>query len=217
MDGNRRWARVRGLAPAAGHAAGEEALRRVVADAPALGVRTLTVFGFSTENWSRSADEVNSLMSLMARFAGVRRSEILQQGVRVRVRGDLRALPFPTRAALRTLERATQHNTRFTLVLALNYGARDEILQAVRSIARAKLSAGDICEDVLREHMYLPDVGDPDVVIRTGGEQRLSNFLLYQCAYSEFVTTPVLWPDFTAQHLLQALEQFGARERRFGA
>lgn len=217
MDGNRRWARERGLAPADGHAAGEAALRRIVGAAPRLGVRTLTVFGFSTENWSRSADEVAALMRLIGTFAAIRKDELLGAGIRVRVRGDLTPLPFPARAALRALERASAGNSRLTLVLAINYGGRDEILRAVRSIARSGVAHDAITEDIFRNHLDLPDVGDPELVIRTGGEQRLSNFLIYQCAYSEFVTLPVLWPDFSEEDLARALAQFGGRRRRFGA
>lgn len=217
MDGNRRWARLRGLAPADGHAAGEAALRQIVMAAPRLGVRTLTVFGFSTENWSRGSDEVGALMRLIASFASIRKDELLAAGIRVRVRGDLARLPFAARAALRALERASSGNSRLTLVLAINYGGRDEILRAVRSIARDRVAHDAITEDVFRSHLDLPDVGDPEIVIRTGGEQRLSNFLIYQCAYSEFVTLPVLWPDFEEEHLAQAVAQFGGRQRRFGA
>lgn len=217
MDGNRRWARLRGLTPAEGHAAGEAALRRIVAAAPRLGVRTLTVFGFSTENWSRSPGEVGALMQLIASFASLRKDELLAAGIRVRVRGDLSRLPFAARAALRALERTSAGNTRLTLVLAINYGGRDEIVRAVRSITRNGVAHDAITEDLFRTHLDLPDVRDPDIVIRTGGEQRLSNFLIYQCAYSEFVALPVLWPDFTEEHLAQAVAQFGGRQRRFGA
>jgi undecaprenyl diphosphate synthase len=147
----------------------------------------------------------------------VRKDELLAAGIRVRVRGDLTRLPFAARAALRALERASAGNTRLTLVLAINYGGRDEILRAVRSIARDGVAHDAITEDLFRNHLELPDVGDPEIVIRTGGEQRLSNFLIYQCAYSEFVTLPVLWPDFTEEHLAQAMEQFSGRQRRFGA
>lgn len=217
MDGNRRWARRRGLSPAEGHAAGEAALRRIVAAAPGMGLRTLTVFGFSTENWSRDAREVGALMQLIAAFASLRKHELLAAGIRVRVRGDVTRLPFAARAALRALERASAGNSRLTLVLAINYGGRDEILRAVRSIARNGIAHDAITEDVFRTHLDLPDVGDPEIVIRTGGEQRLSNFLIYQCAYSEFVTLPVLWPDFGEEHLAQAIANFGGRQRRFGA
>ena len=217
MDGNRRWARQRGLSPAQGHAAGEAALLRTVEAALCLGVRSITVFGFSTENWSRDPAEVSALMQLFSSTARQRRSELLGSGVRVRVRGDLSALAFPVRAALRGLERATAANTRMTLVLAINYGGRDEIIRAARSLARAGTNADAIDEAEFRKHLFLPDVSDPDIVIRTGGEQRLSNFLLFQLAYSELVTLPVLWPDFSAEHLASALAQFGQRERRYGA
>ncbi len=218
MDGNRRWARARGHSVCQGYLAGESALDRTVAAALSLNVRTLTVFGFSNENWKRDAAEVSALMQLCAAFASRRREQLVHAGVRVRVCGDLSRMPFPTRASLRALERATAANSRLTLVLALNYGGREEILHAVRSIAeRGDLRGGRITEDEFRKHLYLPDLSDPDLLIRTGGEQRLSNFLLFQLAYSELLTLPIMWPDFTGEHLADAVAQAGLRERRFGA
>lgn len=217
MDGNRRWARERGLSVAQGYAAGEAALQKTVDASLELGVRTVTVFGFSTENWSREPAEVQALMHLLAVFAHRRRDMLVKAGVRVRVRGDLTRLWFPARSALRALERATASNSRLTLVLAINYGGRDEILRAAESIARNGVPGRALTEDEFRKHLYLPDVGDPDLLIRTGGEQRLSNFLLFQLAYSELVTLPVLWPDFDRDTFSSALRSFRDRERRFGA
>lgn len=217
MDGNRRWARLRGLPPQHGHAKGEAALQRAADAAPALGITTLSVFGFSTENWSRDPGEVGALMRLFARSARTQRVRSMRSGVRVRICGDLQAFPASVRFALRRLEESTAANNRLTLVLALNYGGRGEILRAVKSIARAGTAHEAITEAEFRKHLYLPDIPDPDLVIRTGGEQRLSNFLLFQLAYSEFVTLPVLWPDFSASDLSSALAAAHLRERRFGA
>ena len=217
MDGNRRWARQRGLEVCEGHAAGERALHRIVDAAPALGVTTLSVFGFSTENWARGEREVGALMQLFARCANSQLLRSTRAGIRVRICGDLTQFPASVRLALRRLESATAANRRFTLVLALNYGGRSEILRAVRSLARSGTLHDRLTEEEFRKHLYLPDLPDPEIVIRTGGEQRLSNFLLFQLAYAEFVSSPVLWPDFAPADLAAAIANVQSRERRFGA
>ncbi|MFN2450262.1 MAG: polyprenyl diphosphate synthase [Candidatus Baltobacteraceae bacterium] len=217
MDGNRRWARQRGLSAAEGYAAGETALYAAVRSALAGGVRTLTVFGFSKENWTRDPGEISALMQLFSIVPQRRRMDLLGAGVRVRICGELGRLAFAARSALRGLERVTACNTRMTLVLAINYGGRDEIVRAAQSLARAGTLPGAIDEAEFRKHLFLPDVSDPDIVIRTGGEQRLSNFLLFQLAYSEILTLPVLWPDFTGDDFTNALAQLATRRRTFGA
>jgi undecaprenyl diphosphate synthase len=221
MDGNRRWATSRGVPIIEGYRRGVLALRQAVRGALDAGVRRLTVYGFSTENWSRSKSEVTCIMNLCATVARSERPLLLEQGVRVEVIGDLDAFAFPARAAVRELVRGTARNKRLTLTLALNYGAREEILRAVRSIA-SDVAAGRLLPDrvdegALRERMYAPQAPDPDLLIRTGGAQRVSNFLLYQLAYTELMTLPVMWPDFTADDFANAMHTFGERRRNFGA
>jgi undecaprenyl diphosphate synthase len=221
MDGNRRWARNHGLPIAEGYRRGVIALREAVKGALEAGVSRLTVYGFSTENWTRTRTEVNCIMQLCAAVAHTEKPLLLQQGVRVEVIGDLDAFAFPARAAVRDLVRSTAQNGRLTLTLALNYGAREEILHAVRTIA-TDVAAGHLLpervdERALRERMYAPHAPDPDVLIRTGGAQRVSNFLLYQLAYTELMTLPIMWPDFTAEDFGNAMRAFGERRRNFGA
>lgn len=221
MDGNRRWASARGLPLIEGYRRGIHALREAVRGALDCGVDELTVFGFSTENWRRAAGEVDLLMQLCALFARTERGLLKSQGVRVRVAGDIEAFPFPARAALRGLISATRQNRRLTLNLALNYSGRADIVHAARALAAdaaaGRIESSAIDEDALRARMYAPEMTDPDLLIRTGGDQRISNFLLYQIAYTELMLLPVLWPDFTAQHLAQAVGTLGTRERRYGA
>jgi len=220
MDGNRRWAAARGLAPAEGYRRGVITLRDTVAAAADCGLSDLTVYGFSTENWKRSRAEVGMLMHLCGAFARSERAELQRLGVRVGVIGEMDLFPLHARAALRDLVRATAANRRLRLHLALNYSGRDEILRAVRSIARevqgGRLQTAAIDDAALRAGMYAPDVADPDLLIRTGGDFRLSNFLLYQVAYTELLTLPMMWPDFTSDHFAAAVREFGLRRRRFG-
>ena len=221
MDGNRRWARDRGLPIVEGYRRGVVALREAVRGAIDAGVRRITVYGFSTENWSRDSREVNLVMQLCAACASSEKPALLEQGVRVEVIGDLEAFAFPARAAVRDLVRSTAHNTRLTLTLALNYSGRAEILRAVQAIAgdvaAGRLQPGDVDEDALRSRMYAPSAPDPDLLVRTGGDQRISNFLLYQVAYTELLTLPLMWPDFTADDFASAVRSFGQRRRRYGA
>ncbi len=221
MDGNRRWARERGLPVAEGYRRGVVALRNAVGAALTRGIERLTVFGFSTENWRREAGEVNLILQLCAAAA---RNELLalgKSGVRVETIGDLDGFALPIRAALRDLVKATAHNRRLTLVLALNYGGRAEIVRAARAIAidvaRGRLAATAVDEESLRSRMYAPYAPDPDLLIRTGGDLRVSNFLLYQLAYTEMLALPTLWPDFDEAIFADAVRGFETRQRRFGA
>jgi len=221
MDGNRRWSRTHEVSLPEGYRRGVGALRNAVAAAIDHGVDVLTVYGFSTENWRRDASEVSLLMGVCAAAAQSELFALVRESVRVRVVGDIAPFPRATRSALLQLVDATAHNTRLTLQLALNYSGRAEILQAVRSIvadaASGQVRSDDIDESFLRARMYAPDCPDPDLLIRTGGDLRVSNFLLYQLAYTEIVATPVLWPDFEKKHFAAAISDFEQRRRRFGA
>ncbi|MFC5386449.1 isoprenyl transferase [Aquamicrobium segne] len=220
MDGNGRWAKSRGLPRVAGHRAGVEALRDVVRAAPGLGISFLTVYAFSSENWSRPKSEVSDLMGLLKLFIRRDLAELHGQGVRVRVIGDRESLQPDIRSLLEEAETLTRHNTGLTLVIAFNYGGRDEIVRAVRKLSEAvlqgKIQPHDIAVHDFAAALDTSGIPDPDLVIRTSGEQRLSNFLLWQAAYSELVFVPCYWPDFSSAHLVEALRDFAGRERRFG-
>ncbi|HEX6235817.1 MAG TPA: polyprenyl diphosphate synthase [Acidimicrobiales bacterium] len=217
MDGNGRWAQRRGLPRTEGHAAGETALFDTVEGAIEVGLRWLTVYAFSTENWRRPADEVRFLMGFNESLLLRRRDELHERNVRVRCIGRRdRRVP---RRVLRRIDESvdlTRNNTGLTLNLAFNYGGRAEIIDAVRALVRAGTPAGSITEERLRENLYAPDMPDPDLVVRTSGEYRISNFLLWELAYSELVFTDVLWPDFRREHLFDAIREFQGRDRRFG-
>jgi len=221
MVGNRRWAAAAGLPLVEGYRRGVAALREAVRAATDSGVSALTVYGFSTENWRRDGSEIGMLMQLCAAFAAAEKSSLMRQGVRVRVIGDIEPFLLPARAGLRELVRATEKNRRLTLNLALNYSGRAELVRATQLLARdvqsGRLSADEIDESALRARLYAPEMPDPDLLIRTGGDMRVSNFLLYQIAYTELLTLPIMWPDFTAEHFTQAVQALGERERRFGA
>lgn len=221
MDGNRRWAISHGVPLVEGYRRGIASLREAVRAALDTGITTLTVYGFSTENWRRDGREISTLMQLCAAFTAAEKPTLVRQGVRVRVVGDIEPFVLPARAGLRDLVRATEKNRRLTLNLALNYSGRAEIVRAAAQIARevanGHLAAVDVDEEALRARLYAPDMPDPDLLIRTGGELRISNFLLYQIAYTELLTLPVMWPDFTADHFKRAVAALGERERRFGA
>lgn len=216
MDGNGRWARERGEDRVFGHAHGVESVRAVVRAAGELGVEYLTLYAFSTENWSRPKEEINALMELLVNSLAGEVNELIAQGVRLRSVGALNSLPEACRDALRDVEARTADCTGLTLILALSYSGRWEITEAVRSVVRSGMDVDDIDEASLRQHMELPDVPDPELLIRTSGEQRLSNFLLWQLAYSELHFTPVMWPDFREDHFRAAVHEFRGRERRFG-
>jgi undecaprenyl diphosphate synthase len=221
MDGNRRWAAAAGLPIVEGYRRGIAALREAVRAAIDNGVGTLTVYGFSTENWRRDDSEIGMLMQLCAAFASTEKPSLMRQGVRVRIIGDIEPFVLPARAGLRDLVRATEKNRRLTLNLALNYSGRAEIVRAAQLLARdvstGRLSPEEVDEEALRSRLFAPEMPDPDLLIRTGGDMRVSNFLLYQIAYTELLTLPIMWPDFTAEHFARAVQAFGERERRFGA
>jgi len=217
MDGNGRWASQRGLPRTEGHAAGEEALLDTVNGALDLGIRWLTMFAFSTENWRRPRDEVRYLMGFNESLLMRRRDELDEKGVQILFAGR-RDWRVPRRVLRRMDESValTEGNRRMTLTMAFNYGGRAEIVDAVRALVAEGVAAGKIDERAIRSHLYHPDQPDPDLVIRTSGEYRISNFLLWQLAYSELVFTDVLWPDFRREQLFEAVAQYQRRERRFG-
>jgi undecaprenyl diphosphate synthase len=220
MDGNGRWAKARGLPRVAGHRAGVEALRQTVRAAGEMGVSWLTVYAFSSENWSRPKSEISDLMGLLKLFIRRDLAELHQNGVRVRIIGDRTGLEGDIKALLEEAETLTRGNSVLNLVIAFNYGSRDEIVRAARKVADAvaagEVEPGAITAESFATFLDTADIPDPDLVIRTSGELRLSNFLLWQAAYSEFVFLPCFWPDFSRAHLAEALQAFAARERRFG-
>ena len=220
MDGNGRWASARSLPRFEGHRRGVEAVRRTVRAANDLGIAYLSIYAFSSENWSRPPDEVSDLMGLLKRFIRNDLADLHNSNVRVRVIGSRERLSSDIRALLVEAEKLTEHNTGLTLVVAFNYGSRQEIVDAAKAlaieVAAGRLSPEDVTEDALEVRLETQGVPDPDLVIRTSGEQRLSNFLLWQAAYAEFVFTPVLWPDFDRAALEAAIAEFRSRDRRFG-
>jgi undecaprenyl diphosphate synthase len=220
MDGNGRWAQARGLERNEGHRAGLDSVRDVVRAAGDLGIDYLTLYAFSSENWNRPKEEVGELMRLLEHYLAEELDEAMQNGVRVRAIGRLDRLPPSTRAAVERAVEATKHNGRYELIFALSYGGRTEIVDAARRLIRdAELGHVDpdqLDEKTFSSYLYAPDVPDPDLLIRTGNEYRVSNFLLWQIAYAEIHTTEVMWPDFRRQHLERAIADYQARERRFG-
>jgi len=222
MDGNGRWANARGLHRTQGHAAGEPALFDVVHGALDLGIKWLTVYTFSTENWDRDAYEVEFLMQFNVDLLERRRDELNDLGVRVLFMGDVddERVPDVLRDRIRSAEDLTASNTTMTMVFAFNYGGRVEIVDAinliVQAVADGSLDPAAITAGTLEEHLYVTDMPDPDLVIRTSGEQRTSNFLLWEAAYSEYVFTPVLWPDFDRHELARCIGEYQTRDRRFG-
>ena len=221
MDGNRRWAEARGLPVALGHKAGAEAVRKAIEGCAAHGVTWLTLFAFSSENWHRPADEVRALTGLLRVYLRSEVATLAKEGIRLRVIGDRSRFGADTVAEIARAESVTAAGTRLNLTMALSYGARAEIVAAARAIADAA-RAGTLCPESLDEsafagRLFTAGMPDPDLIIRTSGEQRLSNFLLWQAAYAEFVFQDALWPDFGAEHLASALRDYGRRERRYGA
>jgi undecaprenyl diphosphate synthase len=216
MDGNGRWAKKRGLPRLVGHNAGGENIRPVVKIFADYGVKYLTLYMFSTENWNRPRIEVAGLLSLLARKIGQETQAFHQENIRLVHLGRLDRLSQKLREKVQAAVELTKNNTGLTLCLAFDYGGRDEIVQAARRIASAGISGNNIDESVLARYLYNPDIPDPDLVIRTGGESRLSNFLLWQAAYSELYFTPVLWPDFGRKDVEEALSEYKLRQRRFG-
>ncbi len=220
MDGNGRWARQRSLPRIEGHRRGVETVREIVDAARELGIRCLTLYAFSVENWQRPADEVGALMGLLEFFLKREIKNLVKNRVRLRTIGRTHELPGPVQTQLQRALDATAHFTEYTLVLALNYGARTEIVDAARAYAAAVAAGREKLNDsswaTFSRYLYTADLPDPDLVIRTSGETRVSNFLLLQAAYAEFIFTPVLWPDFTKARLTEAVAAFAQRERRFG-
>lgn len=220
MDGNGRWAAQRGLPRFEGHRRGVEALRGAVRAAADLGVEWLTVYSFSSENWTRPAEEVSFLMGLLKRFIRNDLAELHRANVRVRIIGERASLPADICALLDEAEELTRRNTDLTLVVAFNYGSRQEIAAAARAlaieVAAGRLSPDDVTPEAISARLHTADMPDPDLIIRTSGEQRLSNFLLWQAAYAEFVFLPIHWPDFDRASFEQALDEYATRERRFG-
>jgi undecaprenyl diphosphate synthase len=220
MDGNGRWAAARGLPRGEGHRRGVEALRRTVRAAGEIGIRVLTIFSFSSENWSRPASEISELMGLLRRFIRNDLAELHSNNVRVRVIGEREGLDPEIRNLLKDAEELTRNNTGLILVVAFNYGSRQEIARAAQRLAVAvkqgKIAPEELTADLIGQHLDLPELPDPDLIIRTSGEQRLSNFLLWQAAYSELVFLPIYWPDFDRAALENALAEYRRRERRFG-
>ncbi|MBB3234690.1 undecaprenyl diphosphate synthase [Phyllobacterium endophyticum] len=220
MDGNGRWAKARGLPRTAGHKAGVDSLRETIRAAGKMDIPFLTLFAFSSENWSRPRSEVSDLMGLLKLFIRRDLADLHRENVRVRIIGEREGLAKDIRGLLEEAEALTKGNSGLTLVIAFNYGSRNEITRAVQrliaDVASGALNEGDVTPEAISARLDTADIPDPDMIIRTSGEMRLSNFLLWQAAYSEFMFMPCYWPDFRPSHLIEAIETFQMRERRFG-
>jgi len=216
MDGNGRWASARHLPRMAGHRAGTENLRRIITTCVEFGIKHLTIYAFSTENWKRPEDEVKGLMQIMAEVLDRETAELHKQGVRIRHIGRLEGLNEKMREKIIQAVEMTKENERLSLNIAWNYGGRDELVFAVQNILREGLDPKDVDEETISENLFTAGIPDPDLVIRTSGEMRTSNFLIWQSAYSEWYFTDTLWPDFDKEALAEAIRDFGERERRFG-
>ncbi len=220
MDGNGRWAKERNLPRTMGHKAGVETVRRILKECRRLGVKNLTLYTFSTENWARPKEEVNALMKLIITYLNNELKECNENGVRINIFGDVTKLPKQCADAINDAVELTKNNTVINLNLALNYGGRDEIARAVKLIVKDikenKIKDDDIDSKLISKYLYTKDIEDPDLIIRPSGEQRLSNFLLYQCAYSEFWYSNINWPDFKEEDLRKAIIDYQRRDRRFG-
>ncbi|MCR5154140.1 MAG: isoprenyl transferase [Lachnospiraceae bacterium] len=220
MDGNGRWAKKKGLPRSLGHRAGGKAVERICKDAYNMGVKYLTIYAFSTENWSRSQEEIDALMNILRDYLSDCIKQSNKNKMRVRIIGDISRLDEDIQKKIADLEEATKNNDGLRFFIALNYGGRDEIKRAVAGMLKdskeGKLREEDITEEKISSYLDTKDCPDPDILIRTSGEQRLSNFLLWQLAYTEFYFTDVLWPDFSKKDLEKAIEYYNTRERRFG-
>lgn len=220
MDGNGRWANRRRMPRSLGHRAGVEALKKVVEAVGDLGIPYLTVYAFSTENWKRPKEEINNLMHLLVEYLEAELNTLVKKNVKIRVLGDLSPFPPEVRQAVERSLKATENNQGLVLSIALNYGGRADILQAVKQVGlevvQGKMSLDEITEANFGRFLYTKDLPDPDLLIRTAGEMRISNFLLWQLAYSELWFTDVFWPDFRKEHLMMAIAEYQKRERRFG-
>ena len=224
MDGNGRWAKQHGVPRVAGHRAGMEAMKKIVDHSDKLGIKHLTVYAFSTENWKRSMEEVSGIFKLLVTFVNRDLRELIENNVCVKVLGDFSSIPEESRKALEKTLEDTKDNTGLQFNIALNYGSRDEIRRSVEAIAdkvkAGELQPADITEDIIGEYLWTgsqhADSPDPELIIRTSGEERLSNFLLWQAAYSEFVFSDALWPDFTPEEYERCIAEYQSRDRRFG-
>ncbi len=220
MDGNGRWAKRQGLPRIKGHEAGAESVRAIVRGCREAGVKYLTLYAFSVENWVRPKDEISGLMSLLRTFLENNENELHENQIRLRIIGRINDLPALIQRGLKRAMKATQQYTEGELILALSYGGRAELVDAMKAIAeqvkRGELKPAQITDETIAAHLYAPDVPDPDLMIRTSGEMRLSNFLLWQLSYAELYVTDVLWPDFREEHLQAAIEAYSKRHRRFG-
>ncbi len=220
MDGNGRWAKKRLLNRISGHEKGSSTVRSIVRACREIGISYLTLYAFSTENWQRPKQEVNALMRLLEKFLQSEQKEMLVNNIRLRVLGQVERLPSGVRQTLQQALEATKNNTAMNLILALSYGGRSEIVHMARTLAekvkQGLLEPDSITEELVAGHLYTADIPDPDLLIRTSGEMRISNFLLWQIAYTEIFVTPTLWPDFTREELEQILGEYQTRERRFG-
>ena len=221
MDGNGRWAKERGLPRVEGHRSGAESVRAVVRAAGEVGIKYLTLYAFSVENWNRPKEEVDTLMNYLARYLKSEVGDLMKHNVRLEVIGQIYRLPESVQEQLEKTRATLARNNGLTAVLALSYGGRQEIVDAVRDIAakvqRGTLEAAEINEQVISQHLYTRHIPDPDLLIRTSGEMRVSNFLLWQISYAELVVTPTFWPDFRKAQFYEALEEYARRHRRFGA
>ncbi|MBI4329031.1 MAG: di-trans,poly-cis-decaprenylcistransferase [Chloroflexi bacterium] len=217
MDGNGRWATQRGLPRLEGHRVGTENIRRIVRTFAERSIPYLTLYAFSTENWSRPPEEVGGLFRLLGEAVSREVQGLHREGVRLRHIGRLERLPEELQRQIRHAISLTQENRGLTLCLAFDYGGRDEIVDAVQALLKKGVAPEEVTAEALRQHLYAPDIPDPDLIVRTAGEMRLSNFLLWQAAYAEYYSTPVLWPDFGPQEVEKALAAYTARQRRFGA
>jgi len=216
MDGNGRWARNRNLPRTEGHKAGSRSVKEVVETCARLGIKYLTLYAFSKENWKRPKEEVNTLWELLKEYLSKESKVLIENDLRLKVIGERKGIPYPVRRELARVERLTANNHRMTVILALNYGGRQEIIRAVKKMVRRKYRIEEVDENLFSRFLDTAGVPDPDLLIRTSGEMRLSNFLLWQCAYTELWITPVLWPDFRKKDLFQAVVDYQQRERRFG-
>ena len=220
LDGNGRWAKEKGMPRNYGHMQGAKAVEDILVDARDLGIKYLTVYAFSTENWSRPEAEVSALMTILRNYLKTSIKKSMKNNVRCRVIGERAALSEDIQKAIAELEDATKDNTGLTFTIAINYGSRDEITRAVRKVAEkvaaGELAPGDITEQMIAQNLDTNFLPDPDLLIRTCNEQRISNYLLWQCAYTEFYYTPVAWPDFNKDELIKAIESYSGRTRKFG-
>jgi len=216
MDGNRRWAKERNLPTAVGHKKGVEALKATLRACNDFGIKYLTVYAFSTENWNRKKEEVEFLMNLVAITLTNELAEMHKENVQIHFIGDLTKLSDKLQKILKNAVETTKNNTGVHLQIALNYGSRDEICHAIKNIINSDLSADEITEDIISQNLYTKGIPDPDILIRTGGEQRISNYLLWQIAYSEIIIRKEFWPEFDKKLLSECIEEFGNRQRRYG-